>query len=693
MKRRLAAACLGLLLAVLAGCGREPTRPDAPREALLAELAAELDPTVPGLGEFFRLWGEGRAEAAERALLAYFRRQPVPEELLPPLPPPDAYALQRAEEALAGVFRFQGVRGEAREQDGTIDWSARGPRNDREWTWFLHRHGYFRHLLSQHEAYGRPAMVEGIGTILLDWFWQHPPPEGMSFSGAWRALEVARRSVEAWLPVYAYLREDPALGNEALLALLVGVARHAEYLREHHHFGGNHLVTEMAALATLGAVWPEFREAAAWRAYAAARGEEALADQVYPDGAYAELANHYQWIAGQSFQRLENALAVGAPGEAGKGLREGLEAVWDYYAGVVRPSGTGPLNNDSDLEPNARQLRPLADRYERPDWAYIASGGDEGRRPAGPPGRRYPWAGQAVLRSGWQPGADWLFFDAGPFGSAHQHADRLHLSAALGGRDYLVDSGRYVYRDDSWSRFFRSPAAHNVPLFDRHERVLPDRRAGRPNEDFAVVEGPYPRAWGRIPLRDPDTGAWTGEHRRAVVLGNGWVWVVDEVHLARPDRVRFRWGWHPAWALRAVDGGEEQLWRVMPAGGEGEEPAAFWQGAAPFPPAGGVRRIRGEELPRIQGWYSAQYNQRRANAVLLFPYDLPAGVHRFSWLLVEGSTPRPAMERGPGGAFHLRTASRAGPGEELVLEWRGNARVPRWSVRPARAPAGRAGGD
>jgi hypothetical protein len=434
----------------------------------------------------------------------------------------------------------------------------------------------------------------------------------------------------------------------------------------------------MAALATLGAVWPEFREASGWRAYAAVKGEEALEDQVYPDGAYAELANHYQWIAGQSFQRLENALAVGDPAGAGERLRERLESVWDYYAGVVRPSGTGPLNNDSDLEPNARQLRPLADRYERPDWAYIASGGAEGRRPEGPASRRYPWAGQAVLRSGWEPGADWVFFDAGPYGSAHQHADRLHLSAALGGRDYLVDSGRYVYRDDRWSRFFRSPAAHNVPLFERYERVLPDRRVGQPSGDFAVVDGPYPRAWGRIPLRDPETGAWTGEHRRAVVLGAGWVWVIDEVHLARPDEVRFRWGWHPDWELertgRAGEGADR--WRILPAGDRGEPAEATWRAAGPARAPGGVQQVRGEEMPRIQGWYSAQYNQRRATTVLLFPYELPAGVHRFSWLLVEGKDRGVTVEGGPEVGFRLRTDPPAGAPEELVVEWTEGAEAP-----------------
>jgi hypothetical protein len=29
----------------------------------------------------------------------------------------------------------------------------------------------------------------------------------------------------------------------------------------------------------------------------------------------------------------------------------------------------------------------------------------------------FPWAGQAVLRSGYEAGASWLWFDVGPFGS------------------------------------------------------------------------------------------------------------------------------------------------------------------------------------------------------------------------------------------------------------------------------------
>ncbi len=666
MTRRRAAGCAVIVLSVfgLWGCAGEPSeleRPSDAEDVLLEELALALNPEVPGLQPFFGFMELGDFEKAQDSLLRYFRDRPVPEEALPEPLPVELPILVSALDAWRGTFSFQGVRGRAAEPDGPIDWTARGPKDDAEWAWFLHRHYFLREMLVLYEEQGHEEFVRRIRDYLLDWFWRYPAPNKRSFSPSWRALEAARRITEAWLPLYDRLRSDPAFGDEAVLAILAGAARHADYLKEHHHFGGNHLVTEMMALATIAAVWPEFRNAPEWMDYAVAKGVAEMDAQVYPDGAHKELANHYQWIAGRSFQKLYEVVAVADRDEARRILRPRMESMWDYYAKVTRPDGTGPLNNDSDLEPNAEQIQPLAEYFDRPDWIWIATGGSRGEMPAGSPSQWFPWARHAVLRSDWSPTADWIFFDGGAFGTDHYQEDRLHLSAALGGRNILVDSGRYVYRDDAWSRFFRGPLAHNVPTFDRYRRVLPDGEANHPAEPgLREVDG-LVLASGTIPLADGS--AWSGSHSRAVVLGDGFVWIVDRVETARPDRVTFRWRFAPDLAVGEGSGSVGRTWPIRD--GESGSRFASWSLRAEVPLA--FETIRGRGLPKIQGWYSPEFNRREANTVLEVTAPV-AGTDYFSWLLVDGEFAEGLMHRTEAGAVFLED-TRGGSNRTWRLEW------------------------
>ncbi len=658
-------------LVLLSACTRGDKgggRPSDPETALLAELAGKLDPSVAGLTPFFAAWEAGDPDAARKHVLAYFRARPIPPEALPDPLPVEQAVLISALDAWRGKFSFQGAAGRAADPDGPIDWSYRGPRGDNEWAWFLHRHYFLREMLVLYRSHGHEEFAGRIRDYLLDWFWKHPPPDRRSFSASWRALEAARRFADSWLPLYAELRADPAFGDEATLAVIAGAARHAGYLRHHHHFGGNHLVTEMMALATVAAVWPEFRDAGAWMDYAVERGLEEMDRQVYPDGAHKELANHYQWIAGSSFQRLYQ-VAAGADRAAGAArMRAGMERIWNYYAAVIRPDGTGPLNNDSDLEPNAEQIPPLAAYYDRPDWLFMATGGERGDPPREPPSRYFPWAGHAVLRSGWGRDADWVFFDLGAYGSDHQQEDRLHVSAALNGKNILVDSGRYVYRDDAWSRFFRGVRSHNVPVFAGHERVPPDAVATKPRVRPADFGSSPPMASGWIPLRAAGRPGWTGSHSRAVTLGDGFVWIVDRVEVNKPDRVTFQWRFAPEWRLSGADG----AWRIA----DGRTGRASWT----LRSSGRTRveTVKGRGPPAIQGWYSPQYNERVPNEVLLVTAGAD-GVRYFSWLLSADDAPARLDHRLVSGGAELVGAGPEGlplrihlppPPEQAVLTGR-----------------------
>ena len=84
------------------------------------------------------------------------------------------------------------------------------------------------------------------------------------------------------------------------------------------------------------------------------------------------------------------------------------------------------------------------------------------------------------MRGGWRPEACWFWFDAGPWGTGHQHYEKLHLSVSAFGRELLVDAGRFNYKRDGWRRFFQGTWAHNTILIDGHGQDAGPNEAAEP---------------------------------------------------------------------------------------------------------------------------------------------------------------------------------------------------------------------
>ena len=50
------------------------------------------------------------------------------------------------------------------------------------------------------------------------------------------------------------------------------------------------------------------------------------------------------------------------------------------------------------------------------------------------------------MRDGWEWDAQYLSMDAGPYGTNHQHADKLSITVSADGADFIVDPGTSIYK-------------------------------------------------------------------------------------------------------------------------------------------------------------------------------------------------------------------------------------------------------
>jgi len=248
--------------------------------------------------------------------------------------------------------------------------------------------------------------------------------------------------------------------------------------------------------------------------------------------------------------------------------------------------------------------------FDRPDWLWIYRIGKEGSLPKGVPARYFEWSGHAIMRSDWGRDAQWAFFDLGPNGADHQHADRFHLSVSLGQQDILVDSGRYIYKPGSWRDYFKGPRSHNVLMIDGQGAQLPLDRVKSPLPVTAKIE--ESRTFFEAEQLFPGSiikGTGGSKHRRAVAYEKDKYWIVrDTIETFGTHTAEVFWHFHPDCkvevnGLFAYTTFKDRLNLAI---------------APILPDSWDVSLIRGQEEPHPQGWYSHQYNVKAAATVAVY---------------------------------------------------------------------------
>lgn len=198
--------------------------------------------------------------------------------------------------------------------------------------------------------------------------------------------------------------------------------------------------------------------------------------QVYPDGTQTELTSHYHNVAMMNFV-LFKEICDRANAKLPAFFNETIENMYSYIAHAVRPDGNRILNNDGDKGSDRELILEGAKTYNKSEWQYMATNGKSGTEPKDGPSFFYPWVGHLISRNGYDKDAHWSFFDVGPWGSGHQHNDKLHLSISAFGRDLLVDAGRFAYTGevaDKFRPYAKGTQGHNSVLIDGKGQVPGD---------------------------------------------------------------------------------------------------------------------------------------------------------------------------------------------------------------------------
>lgn len=533
---------------------------------------------------------------------------------------------------LKDTFVLQGVEGkQQRLVNGFIDWKYLGPNQDIEWSYFMNRHYFFDDLYEAWRKTGDNAYSKKFNALVYDWLLSNPVPAKEDKGVVWRALEAGKRAT-VWPQIYQKFQKSSDFTPVVRIMMLTGIFEHCDYLQKFHRIHHNHAIMEFYGIATSAITFPEFKKSEEWLGYIDTKMKEEADFQLYPDGAQKELTAYYHHIVIKNLERY--AAIHKAANKKMPFVEKMLGDMYNYIAYSSTPQNTIPQNNDGDKISSSEILGWSKTVFNRPDWDYIASNAKMGVEPK-QKSIMFPWAGQMIMRNGFKPESQYLFFDAGPWGIAHQHNDKLHFSISAYGREIMPDAGRLYYKDDDWRNYFNLSASHNVVLVDGKGQNRDVALAQNPLDtkqycvspkvDFAIAE--YNKGFGDLWKSNKATIADSipGKHTRAIVYLKDKCWLVfDKIETDKARSVSPLFHFAPDCTVSNKNGiisttdaakGNVLLIPVS---------KIKWETSV----------IKAAISPEIQGWYSSEYNKKEESTCVKYHFIPTSNSNVFAWLII-----------------------------------------------------------
>lgn len=397
--------------------------------------------------------------------------------------------VERAEVLMANRFPEQDGASEYIVQvPDDIDWQCTTYSANPETVHTLNRHRHWVYLAMAYRMTNDARFAQKVIDQLRDWSAQNPPladPESWRKTlPRWWLMDAAVRA-DTWVWTYSLLLDTDCWTPSINTLFLYKICQHGEFLSvvTPQDLRTNHALVHGQGLLTLAKFFPEFIDAPKWDA----RGHDiffrSMDAQIFDDGCNGEQSPNYAVVTVTRLLEmlwLDRQSGSDWPAERIEKLTRAVES---YYQ-LLSPDGNQPALSDS-YRSNASTIFteanlvlqtdrwPAARPRNRDLWIF----GPENiakylRSPRNPiPGPRagafaMPASGNYVMRSGSDPLARQIIFDAGPKGGLHGHFDLLSFELFGFGRVLVADPGLLRYDTSEDRQWIRSTPAHNTISID-----------------------------------------------------------------------------------------------------------------------------------------------------------------------------------------------------------------------------------
>jgi len=531
---------------------------------------------------------------------------------------------------------------------------------------------------------------------------------GQASTSGWTSHTVVARPwywcmiperIHEMVETIALVRGFSEVGDEELLSMLRRLYEELGYLRgeiqawvDRRHNGGCAMLQSMAEGCELLGDFPQSR---AWLEFDALLFRQYVQDAFYPDGMCVELTVAYSAETSVVQQRLAYALRNTEAVARQKGR---LQAMVTCMAALSDPTGWLPSFGDLYAGELPRYVHlPLVRWLEMP-WVEPLVTQSPGPPP---PFTTWPapgedqWCGYYTMRSGWEKRANYMAIDGGPWGTTHQHGDKLSFVVTAKGAKFIIDPSSTRYASNEPDAFIGGQPSgflHNTITVDGVDEFMSE---GGTNE----AEEPLSNRWeqgdgyvlfvGDYSFRPVKNVHW----QRRVLFVDGAYWLLQDVMVGEPAEVaveqnlqfeadvEVRFDGSGIVATAPPDGArllvvplEGQLAPELTVG-DREPHVSYWPGGKPDHV---LRREDGHDQKHGRGWtgrsgsrliaapavtYRGDATLPATITLLLIPQEPGGGVLPQVLRDVTSQGSLWTLPRVSGGAVHLRTS----PSEFAVI--------------------------
>jgi len=384
---------------------------------------------------------------------------------------------EKADNALLHLFKPQKGYGFF-DYGKDINWDY-WPVKDNEVRWQLHRLTWW---LPMGMAYRSSADEK----YAMEWILQFRDWEKKNYLGrsaendsiAWRPLEVSER-LQIFPGTFNLFVVSPNFTPSFLMEFLNSFNKQAAYIPKHYSKEGNHLLFEAQRVLSAGASFPELKQAEQWRKSGIEILNREIKKQVFADGVQWELSPTYHVACIEIFLKAYNsAKMAGVEKEFPDSYIKTIEKMIVATANISFPDYNNPMFGDSwPIEKSARVKQFLSWSKLFPDnqlIKYFATDGAEGK--ISNLSNALPDGGFYTFRNGWNDKAAVMIVKAGPPAEFHAQPDNGTFELWIKGRNFMPDSGSYLYSGDAevtkMRNWYRQTKVHNTLTLNNENMII-----------------------------------------------------------------------------------------------------------------------------------------------------------------------------------------------------------------------------
>ena len=272
-----------------------------------------------------------------------------------------------------------------------------------------------------------------------------------------------------------YYQQSPSVTVEWLAEVLTHLDEHANHIMNNYSTTSNHLITQAQAVTFAGMLFPELKNASAWKQSGTSVLSREVTAQYFPDGWLMDGDLHYHISGIEDFRvSLEVAQRNGEESRFPENYVESMRKMTDVVMNMIYPDYTVPNMADTRRATwTASVLRRNLTNYynlfpDNQQMLWMATGGAEGTMPETKV-KTFPDGGYYVMRSGWTTSDMMMVLQNTPDGPSeqwHRQYDNNTFELWVKGRNFFPDSGCFSYGGTSSSnadrRKYAASTAHNT---------------------------------------------------------------------------------------------------------------------------------------------------------------------------------------------------------------------------------------